>query len=182
MSIPELGTVAGTQRPLIVLTSNATRELSEALRRRCLYLYIDYPDVERERAIVRARVPEVDELLATQIAQVVRSIRQLDLKKAPSISETIDWARTLLHLERRTLDPATVDTPAPLQDCVTQRGAELAGAGLERMGIEIDRERVATPIHRFTERWTTAWRHWSSSGAAAGSGSAPRPSGRDGRS
>ncbi|HEX3212114.1 MAG TPA: MoxR family ATPase, partial [Actinomycetota bacterium] len=109
VSIPELGTVAGTQRPLIVLTSNATRELSEALRRRCLYLYIDYPDVEREREIVRARVPEVDELLATQIAEMVRSIRQLELKKAPSISETIDWARTLLHLERRTLDPATVD-------------------------------------------------------------------------
>ena len=109
VSIPELGTVAGTQRPLIVLTSNATRELSEALRRRGLYLSIDYPDVEREREIVRSRVPEVDELLATQIAQVVRSIRQLDLKKAPSISETIDWARTLLLLERRTLDPATVD-------------------------------------------------------------------------
>ena len=109
VSIPELGTVAGTQRPLIVLTSNATRELSEALRRRCLYLYIDYPDVEREREIVRARVPEVDELLATQIAQVVRSIRQLELKKAPSISETIDWARTLVLLERRSLDPGTVD-------------------------------------------------------------------------
>jgi MoxR-like ATPase len=109
VSIPELGTIAGTQRPLIVLTSNATRELSEALRRRCLYLYIDYPDVEREREIVRARVPEVDELLATQIAQVVRSIRRLELKKAPSISETIDWARTLLHLERRTLDQATID-------------------------------------------------------------------------
>ena len=109
VSIPELGTIAGTQRPLIVLTSNATRELSEALRRRCLYLYIDYPDVERERQIVRARVPELDELLATQIAQVVRSIRQLELKKAPSISETIDWARTLLHLERRSLDPATID-------------------------------------------------------------------------
>jgi MoxR-like ATPase len=109
VSIPELGTIAGTQRPLIVLTSNATRELSEALRRRCLYLYIDYPDVERERQIVRARVPEIDELLAAQIAQMVRSIRRLELKKAPSISETIDWARTLLALERRALDPATVD-------------------------------------------------------------------------
>jgi MoxR-like ATPase len=79
VSIPELGTIAGTQRPLIVLTSNATRELSEALRRRCLYLDFAYPDVEREREIVRARVPEVDELLAAQIAQVVRSIRQLAL-------------------------------------------------------------------------------------------------------
>jgi len=109
VSIPELGTVVGTQRPLIVLTSNATRELSEALRRRCLYLYIDYPDVERERQIVRARVPEVGEQLADQIAQMVRTIRRLELKKAPSISETIDWARTLLQLGRTTLDPATVD-------------------------------------------------------------------------
>jgi len=109
VSIPELGTVVGTQRPLIVLTSNATRELSEALRRRCLYLYIGYPDVERERRIVRARVPEVGEQLADQIAQMVRTIRRLELKKAPSISETIDWARTLLQLGRTTLDPATVD-------------------------------------------------------------------------
>jgi MoxR-like ATPase len=109
VSIPELGTVAGTQRPLIVLTSNATRELSEALRRRCLYLYIDYPDVERERRIVRARVPEIGEQLAGQVAEMVRAIRRLELKKAPSISETIDWARTLLHLERAALDPATVD-------------------------------------------------------------------------
>jgi len=109
VSIPELGTVVGTQRPLIVLTSNATRELSEALRRRCLYLYIDYPDVERERQIVRARVPEVGEQLAGQIAEMVRTIRRLELKKAPSISETIDWARTLLQLGRTTLDPATVD-------------------------------------------------------------------------
>jgi MoxR-like ATPase len=109
VSIPELGTVAGTQRPLIVLTSNATRELSEALRRRCLYLYIDYPDVERERRIVRARVPEIGEQLAGQVAEMVRAIRRLELKKAPSISETIDWARTLLYLERTTLDPATID-------------------------------------------------------------------------
>ena len=109
VSIPELGTVVGTQRPLIVLTSNATRELSEALRRRCLYLHLDYPSVERERAIVRLRVPEVDATLAEQIAQTVRTIRALDLKKAPSISETIDWARTLLHLGVGSLDPATVE-------------------------------------------------------------------------
>ncbi len=109
VSIPELGTVVATQHPLIVLTSNATRELSEALRRRCLYLHIDYPSVEREREIVRVRVPEVDAALAEQIAQMVRTIRQLDLKKAPSISETIDWARTLLHLGVSSLDRATVD-------------------------------------------------------------------------
>jgi MoxR-like ATPase len=109
VSVPELGTVVGTQRPPIVLTSNATRELSEALRRRCLYLHIDYPSVEREREIVRARVPGIDATLAGQIAQMVRAIRQLELKKAPSISETIDWARTLLHLEVHSLDRATVD-------------------------------------------------------------------------
>ncbi len=109
VSIPELGTIAGRQRPFIVLTSNATRELSEALRRRCLYLHIDYPSVEREREIVRVRVPEIGEQLATQIAQMVRSVRQLDLKKPPSISETIDWARTLLHLGAGSLEPAVVD-------------------------------------------------------------------------
>ena len=76
----------------MLLTSNNTRELSEALKRRCLYLHIDYPDIEREKEIVRVRVPEIDEHLADQIARVVRSIRALELKKAPSISETIDWA------------------------------------------------------------------------------------------
>ncbi len=96
VSIPELGTIEGAQqRPIVFLTSNNTRELSEALKRRCLFLHIDYPDVEREKEIVRVRVPEIDDALAEQIARVVRSIRELDLKKAPSISETIDWARTL---------------------------------------------------------------------------------------
>ncbi|MGH8992907.1 MAG: AAA family ATPase [Acidimicrobiia bacterium] len=98
VSVPELGTITGTQRPLVVLTSNNTRELSEALKRRCLFLHLDYPSLEREQEIVRVRVPGIDATLADQIASVVRSIRQLDLKKAPSISETIDWARTLVHL------------------------------------------------------------------------------------
>src|SRR5882762_4226363 len=92
VSVPELGTIEGKQRPMVFLTSNNTRELSEALKRRCLFLHIDYPDVEREKEIVRVRVPEVDDALAEQIAKVVGSIRNLDLKKAPSISETIDWA------------------------------------------------------------------------------------------
>jgi MoxR-like ATPase len=109
VSIPELGTVEGAkQRPIVILTSNNTRELSEALKRRCLFLHIDYPDIDREKEIVRVRVPEIDANLAEQIARVVRSIRQLDLKKAPSISETIDWARTLLYLGRTELDPQTV--------------------------------------------------------------------------
>jgi len=108
VSIPELGTIEGKQRPMVVLTSNNTRELSEALKRRCLFLHIDYPDLEREREIVRVRVPEIDEALAEQVAQVVRSIRALDLKKAPSVSETIDWARTLLYLGRNEIDPETI--------------------------------------------------------------------------
>jgi MoxR-like ATPase len=104
VSIPELGTIAGQQRPLVVMTSNNTRELSEALKRRCLYLHLDYPDLEREKDIVRVRVPDVDDELAEQVARVVRSIRQLELKKAPSISETIDWAKTLLYLGKNEID------------------------------------------------------------------------------
>jgi MoxR-like ATPase len=98
VSIPELGTVSANQVPLVFLTSNNTRELSEALKRRCLFLHIDYPDLEREREIVLAKVPSITESLADQVARIVRSIRQLELKKPPSVSETIDWARTLLLL------------------------------------------------------------------------------------
>src|SRR5215468_3742341 len=105
VSIPELGTIVGRQRPIVILTSNNTRELSEALKRRCLFLHIDYPDVEREKEIVRVRVPEVDAALAGQVAKVVNSIRNLDLKKSPSISETIDWARTLVFLGRNEITP-----------------------------------------------------------------------------
>ena len=108
VSIPELGTIVGKQRPIVLLTSNNTRELSEALKRRCLYLHIDYPELEREKEIVRVRVPEIDDELAEQIAQVVRSIRALDIKKAPSISETIDWARTLLFLGHKSIDPQVI--------------------------------------------------------------------------
>jgi MoxR-like ATPase len=109
VSIPELGTIVGaSRRPIVILTSNNTRELSEALKRRCLYLHIDYPSLEREKDIVRVRVPEIDEALADQIARVVRSIRSLELKKAPSISETIDWARTLIYLGRPQIDPTVI--------------------------------------------------------------------------
>jgi MoxR-like ATPase len=98
VTIPEMGTVVAKQIPFVFLTSNNTRELSEALKRRCLYLYLDYPDLEREKAIVLTRVPEVPEMLADQIVRLVRSMRTMELKKAPSIAETLDWARTLLHL------------------------------------------------------------------------------------
>ena len=104
VSVPELGTVEASQIPLVFLTSNGTRELSEALKRRCLYLYIDYPDLEREQAIVTAKVPDIDENLADQVTRIVRSVRQLDLKKSPSVSETIDWARTLVLLGIERID------------------------------------------------------------------------------
>jgi MoxR-like ATPase len=104
VSIPELGTITAKQIPLVFLTSNNTRELSEALKRRCLYLHVDYPELDREREIVLAKVPDITESLADQVARVVRSIRQLDLKKAPSVSETLDWARTLMILNIDTID------------------------------------------------------------------------------
>jgi MoxR-like ATPase len=107
VSIPELGTVSANQIPLVFLTSNNTRELSEALKRRCLFLHIDYPDLEREKEIVLTRVPGISESLADQVVRIVRSIRSLELKKAPSVSETLDWARTLLLLGIQSVDAET---------------------------------------------------------------------------
>ncbi|MHB8439639.1 MAG: AAA family ATPase [Acidimicrobiales bacterium] len=104
VSIPELGTVRAERIPLVFLTSNNTRELSEALKRRCLYLHLDYPTLERERAIVLARVPGISEELADQVARIVRSLRTLELKKHPSVSETLDWARTLVVLGVHSID------------------------------------------------------------------------------
>ncbi|MCE1177613.1 MAG: MoxR family ATPase [Micrococcales bacterium] len=108
VTIPELGTVKAARRPFVLLTSNATRELSEALKRRCLYLHLDYPSTEREKEIVRSQVPGVEDALAEQVVRVVATLRDLDVKKAPSIAETIDWARTLLALGRTDLDEATI--------------------------------------------------------------------------
>ncbi|MCB1272092.1 MAG: MoxR family ATPase [Microthrixaceae bacterium] len=107
VSIPELGTIEAKQVPLVFLTSNNTRELSEALKRRCLYLHVDYPDMDREKEIVLTKVPEITESLADQVARIVRSVRQLELKKAPSVSETLDWANTLLLLGVDKVDAAT---------------------------------------------------------------------------
>jgi len=104
VSIPELGTISAKQIPLVFLTSNNTRELSEALKRRCLFLHVDYPALDREKEIVLTKVPGISENLADQVARIVRSIRQLDLKKAPSVSETLDWARTLMLLNIDSID------------------------------------------------------------------------------
>jgi MoxR-like ATPase len=108
VTIPELGTITATRRPMVVLTSNATRELSEALKRRCLYLALDYPSAEREREIVLSRVPQLAPALADQLVRTVRALRALELKKAPSISETLDWAQTLLALGLDTLDESAM--------------------------------------------------------------------------
>ena len=107
ISIPELGTVVATQMPLVFLTSNGTRELSEALKRRCLYLYLDYPTTERERAIVAERVPGISAELADEVVRVVSLLRSLELQKHPSISETLDWARTLVLLGIEHVDADT---------------------------------------------------------------------------
>lgn len=109
VTIPELGTVTATRRPFVVLTSNATRELSEAVKRRCLYLHLDYPEPDRERAILESRVPGLEQRVAEQIVAVVARLRALELKKAPSIAESVDWARTLIALQIDDLDPAAVD-------------------------------------------------------------------------
>ncbi|WP_280244967.1 AAA family ATPase [Nocardia abscessus] len=108
VSIPELGTVTAVRKPFVIVTSNAHRELSEALKRRCLYLHIDYPTAELERAIVRMKVPELDEALGEPVVRVVGALRQLSLRKAPSISETVDWAKTLVALGARQLSGSVV--------------------------------------------------------------------------
>ena len=108
ITVPELGTVTATTRPFVVLTSNATRELSEALRRRCLFLHIDFPEPELEERIVRLQVPGLDETLVDSVVRVVNALRALPLRKAPSIAETIDWARTLLALGADILDDDVV--------------------------------------------------------------------------
>ncbi|MCW4355263.1 MoxR family ATPase [Hoyosella sp. YIM 151337] len=110
VTVPELGTIEAKRRPFVVLTSNATRELSEALKRRCLFLHMDYPDPERERRILAARVPELPEAFAEQLVRVISVLRGMHLKKAPSVAETIDWGRTLLALGLDTVDDDAIRT------------------------------------------------------------------------
>lgn len=110
VSVPELGTLAAVHRPLVVLTSNNTRELSEALKRRCLYLFIDYPSIEQEMAVVRLKVPQLSARLARQAVELVQSLRSMDLRKSPSISETLDWAKALVSLNAKNLDAPTIET------------------------------------------------------------------------
>ncbi|WP_243058633.1 MoxR family ATPase [Nocardioides sp. SR21] len=108
VTIPELGTIAAVRRPFVVLTSNATRELSEAVKRRCLYLHLEYPDAEREKEIVTSQVPDLEDRVAAQLVAAIGQLRELDLKKAPSIAESVDWARTLVALEIGELDEKAI--------------------------------------------------------------------------
>lgn len=108
VTVPELGTITATRTPFTVLTSNATRELSEALKRRCLFLHIDFPDPDLERRILLSRVPELPERLAAELVRIIGVLRGMQLKKLPSVAETIDWGRTLLALGMDTIDDATV--------------------------------------------------------------------------
>ncbi|HEX7975432.1 MAG TPA: MoxR family ATPase [Anaerolineales bacterium] len=110
VSVPELGTLSAVHRPLVLLTSNNTRELSEALKRRCLYLFIDYPSIEQEMAVVRLKVPELSPKLARQAVEMVQNLRSMDLRKSPSISETLDWAKALVTLNAKNLDTQTLET------------------------------------------------------------------------
>ncbi len=138
VSIPELGTVRATRLPMVFLTSNNTRELSEALKRRCLYLHIDYPDLDRERAIVRSRVPGITEELADQVARIVRSLRTLELRKAPSVSETLDWARTLVILGTETIDAAGArDTLAHLVEVPDRHRSGCQGTALGELMLDL---------------------------------------------
>ena len=133
VSIPELGTVRATRIPLVFLTSNDTRELSEALKRRCLYLHLDYPTVERERAIVLEKVPGIEEYLAEEIVRVVRTLRSMELEKHPSVSETLDWARTLVLLGVEHVDTettlATLNVLLKYRSDIEQAAKELAATG-----------------------------------------------------
>ncbi len=110
VSVPELGTITARHQPLVLLTSNNTRELSEALKRRCVYLHIDYPTLEAELRVVRLKVPDLSPQLARQAVELVQRLRSLDLKKSPSVSETLDWARALVLLNAKSLDQHTLDT------------------------------------------------------------------------
>ena len=132
VSVPELGTVTARQMPFVVLTSNRTRDLSEALRRRCLYLYIDFPDQERELEIIRLRVPGIGEDLARRVLAVVRSIRQMDLKKVPSISETLDWAAAVKVLASDTIDEEMLSSTLSLL-VKEQRDLEKVQANIRRI-------------------------------------------------
>ncbi|HEX8074818.1 MAG TPA: MoxR family ATPase, partial [Thermoleophilaceae bacterium] len=142
ISIPELGVIEASSRPLVLLTSNNSRELTEALKRRCLYLWLDYPDVERELEIVRLHAPELSETMARKLVEVIHMVRGLDLKKPPSIAESIDWARALLMLGADDIDSSVFERTMSIivkhrtdLDVVAERvGVKLSDGVLGKLG------------------------------------------------
>src|SRR5205814_687074 len=142
ISIPELGVIEASSTPLVLLTSNNSRELTEALKRRCLYLWLDYPDVERELEIVRLHAPDLSESVARKLVEVVHMVRGLDLKKPPSIAESIDWARALLMLGADDIDQSVLERTMSIivkhrtdLDVVAERvGVKLGNGLLGKLG------------------------------------------------
>src|ERR671918_896804 len=136
ISIPELGVIEARTHPIVVLTSNNSRELTEALKRRCLYLWLDYPEVEREMEIVRLHAPELDERLARRLVEIIHLVRQLDLKKPPSIAESIDWARALLLLGADQIDSSVFERTMSI---IVKHRADLELVA-ERVGVRLGEE------------------------------------------
>jgi MoxR-like ATPase len=141
VTIPELGVVRARSRPLVVLTSNNSRELTEALKRRCLYLWLDYPDLERELEIVRLHAPELAEVVARRLVEVVHMVRELDLKKPPSIAESIDWARALLMLGAADVDAAVL---RETMSVIVKHRTDLEVVAA-RLGLSLSHELAAEP-------------------------------------
>jgi MoxR-like ATPase len=137
LTIPELGQISARTMPIVVLTSNNSRELTEALKRRCLYLWLDYPTLEREIEIVRLHAPEIDEKLARRLVEVVHMVRQLDLKKPPSIAESIDWARTLLLMGADDIDRETFERSISI---LVKHRTDIDVVS-ERVGVKLGEER-----------------------------------------
>jgi MoxR-like ATPase len=131
--VPEMGTIQAKHVPYVILTSNRTRELSDALKRRCLYHWIDYPSLDKEMKIVRAKLPGIEEELGSQVVRFVQAVRQLDLAKPPGVTETLDCAQSAMSLGKHRLDAQTVEETL---GCVTKSmedGAKLKAAGIEKM-------------------------------------------------
>ncbi|HEY8640370.1 MAG TPA: MoxR family ATPase, partial [Solirubrobacterales bacterium] len=140
ISIPELGQISARTMPIVVLTSNNSRELTEALKRRCLYLWLDYPELDREMEIVRLHTPEIDENLARRLVEVVHMIRQLDLKKPPSIAESIDWARTLLLMGAEDIDREVFERSMSI---LVKHRTDIDVVS-ERVGMKLGEQQVAS--------------------------------------
>lgn len=139
VSVPELGTIAAKHQPMVILTSNNTRELSEALKRRCLYLFVDYPNLENETRVVQARVPGLNKKLAEDAVRFVQNLRSMDLKKKPSVAETIDWAKALVMLNADSLDQQTLETTMTVllkHEADVQRAKRLLSRGNNEGGSQ----------------------------------------------